>query len=65
MTEPKKQEEVYTIGIPQSHLDILGQLLAKASYEVSAPILSNIQNQLNKIESDKKKTKKPGKSGKA
>jgi hypothetical protein len=53
------------IVLTQSQLDVVGQLLGKAPYEVSAPILSSIQNQLNKAAAEKEKqpstTKKPKK----
>ena len=63
MTEPK--EQTHMIVLTQSQLDVVGQLLGKAPYEVSAPILSSIQNQLNKAAAEKENqpstTKKPKK----
>jgi|TARA_Y100000310_G_scaffold338276_1_gene427469 hypothetical protein len=62
MTEPKIEEEKYNLAISQSHLEIIAQALGQVQYNASAPVLQNIQLQLNKIEDDKKKTKKTGKA---
>jgi hypothetical protein len=64
MTEPKKVE-VFKIELTQAEINIVGKGLGNLSYNESAPLLGNIQTQLNKIEAEKKKIKTPGKTGKA
>jgi hypothetical protein len=65
MTEPKIEEEIYTLQVPKSHLDVIAQALGQVQYNASAPVLQNIQLQLNKLEEDKKKTETPDESDKA
>ena len=58
----KELFEIYDALKEGDNLEIIAQALGQVQYNASAPVLQNIQLQLNKIEDDKKKTKKTGKA---